>query len=788
MAIKSFVLLLSSILISGLLGAQEQYFRVLIPFQDGLSLALLHESGTDAEHIVKSPKGYILEVSDSELSFFVNQNLEIDTLVSDLSQWYRDQNDQSSHEASVYLWNRCNAKLLPEAPAGFETGSMGGYLTYEEMLEQMDNLHQTYPLIFSAPFAINDTLLTEEGRPVYAMYVGDNPSMDEGEPELLITSLHHSREPMSLMQLMFFLWYLGEQYGTNEEVTAILNNVRLCVVPCVNPDGYVYNQETNPNGGGLWRKNRRRINGVPVGVDLNRNYGSNWAYDNTGSSPNPQSQTYRGTSAFSEPETQLMKQLCEEHNFLIALNYHSFSNVLIYPFSYDANAVNPELETFINLGHEMTLDNCYFTGTTPETINYSTNGDSDDWMFDVQSILALTPEVGSPDYGFWPPADAIIPMCSQMLSSNLNAMRMCINYVSLSNRGPEFIHANNAVMKASVKQGGLNPETTKIWATSLTPGFTIAQDTIQVQLENVGQTQEIELSASIISSELVYRQEIKAVWHIDQGAYIQHDTITMYFGQPDTLLFDIASNFNKWNAAFPWETTGAQFTSPSTSFTDSPGGNYDSFTFAELVTNDNFSLTTGDRARLSIMLNWLIEPVYDRFTVSVLPQGGGEWVNLCGDLGVLRNVDNQTNQPVFEGRSAGWRKTTFNLDEFAGQSIRLRIEFQSDDFVEFDGVYVDDILIERLPLEPVTTREITETLLPRVFPVPCKEQFTMQFPEEALFHSSTLEMYDVLGRIEHQEAIHSHLQTFAAPQSKGVYFLRIRDKNGFRHAGRIVVD
>ena len=71
------------------------------------------------------------------------------------------------------------------------------------------------------------------------------------------------------------MWYLLENYATNADIKATVDNTELFFVPCVNPDGYVYNQTTNPNGGGMWRKNRRN-NGTSFGVDINRNYGYNW--------------------------------------------------------------------------------------------------------------------------------------------------------------------------------------------------------------------------------------------------------------------------------------------------------------------------------------------------------------------------------------------------------------------------------------------------------------------------------------------------------------------------------
>ena len=82
-------------------------------------------------------------------------------------------------------------------------------------------------------------------------------------------------------------------------------------IPIVNPDGYFYNETIAPDGGGMHRKNRRSNpqnsncnTGTQQGVDLNRNYGYNWGANNSGSSGNPCSAVYRGSSAFSEPETE----------------------------------------------------------------------------------------------------------------------------------------------------------------------------------------------------------------------------------------------------------------------------------------------------------------------------------------------------------------------------------------------------------------------------------------------------------------------------------------------------
>ena len=130
------------------------------------------------------------------------------------------------------------------------------------------------------------------------------------------------------------MWYLLENYETDEEIQRIVDHTELYFVPVINPDGYAYNESTNPNGGGMWRKNRRNNGNGSYGVDLNRNYGYFWGLNDEGSSPYPRKNTYRGPEAFSEPAIQNMRDFCNEHEFRIALNYHSYSNLLFSPWGY----------------------------------------------------------------------------------------------------------------------------------------------------------------------------------------------------------------------------------------------------------------------------------------------------------------------------------------------------------------------------------------------------------------------------------------------------------------------
>ena len=144
------------------------------------------------------------------------------------------------------------------------------------MLDELDQMHQLYPNLISARSDIKDPTSDEnphihetyEGRFLQWVKISDNPNDNENEPEILYTALHHAREPGSLQQLIFYMWYLLENYAQDDVIKEILDNTELYFVPCVNPDGYIYNETNDPQGGGMWRKNRYNNHGV----DNNRNY------------------------------------------------------------------------------------------------------------------------------------------------------------------------------------------------------------------------------------------------------------------------------------------------------------------------------------------------------------------------------------------------------------------------------------------------------------------------------------------------------------------------------------
>ncbi|MEZ4906743.1 MAG: M14 family zinc carboxypeptidase [Saprospiraceae bacterium] len=390
--------------------SQTKYSRAKVFLYDN-SLNDIASLGLDVEHGTLAKGRFIIsDFSNNELELLSKHGINYEILIDDVQKHYVEQNlnvDNKNIESRTVLGN-CNNddyERVFDTPENYTYGSMGGYLTYDELLVVLDSMVAKYPNIISQKQQI-DTILTYEGNPIYWVKVSNNPNEDEDKPEILYTALHHAREPVSLSQMIFYLWYLLENYDTDPEIKFLVDNVEMYFIPCVNPDGYIYNHTTNPQGGGEWRKNRWRKNGTIYGVDLNRNYGYQWGYDDIGSSTDPQDETYRGESAFSEPETRAVRKFCQNHSFSLAVNYHTYGNLLIHPWGYNDSETDKN-DVFTAIGNGMTKYNNFLVGTGTSTVGYTSNGDSDDWMFGdtitKESIITFTSEVGNQDDGFWLP-------------------------------------------------------------------------------------------------------------------------------------------------------------------------------------------------------------------------------------------------------------------------------------------------------------------------------------------------------------------------------------------------
>ena len=325
-------------------------------------------------------------------------------------------------------WIRARGTQVEVLPEEFlakrELGpEMGQYHTVAEMQARIDQLVLDYPHILRQD-SIGQSI---EGRELRLLEVSDAPGVDEAEPEVLILGALHARELMAGEIPFRFAVYLVENYATDARVRAVVDERRIFIVPVMNPDGRVY-VEANHEGswGSWWRKNRRANSDGSFGVDLNRNFSYLWGHDDIGSQPLTQSDTYRGPQPFSEPETQRLRDFCGTRSFRLGLSYHSFGNLLLYPWGYRYGDC-ADHEAMAALGTELTDDNGYWAGNPKAGTIYRTNGGSDDWAYgddtDKASFYLYTVEVGSVEEGGFAPAEELIqPFFDRLLNMNLETL------------------------------------------------------------------------------------------------------------------------------------------------------------------------------------------------------------------------------------------------------------------------------------------------------------------------------------------------------------------------------
>jgi carboxypeptidase T len=170
------------------------------------------------------------------------------------------------------------------------------YHNYAEMSDEILAVANAHPDIVSR-FSIGQSY---EGREMWAVKISDNVATDEDEPEVLFLGHHHAREHLSLEMTLYILHLLADNYGSDQQITDLVNSREIYIVFDTNPDGGEYDIATGSYAS--WRKNRQPNPGSSyIGTDLNRNYSYMWGCCG-GSSGDPSSSTYRGSAPFSTPE------------------------------------------------------------------------------------------------------------------------------------------------------------------------------------------------------------------------------------------------------------------------------------------------------------------------------------------------------------------------------------------------------------------------------------------------------------------------------------------------------
>ncbi|MET8153792.1 M14 family zinc carboxypeptidase [Actinoplanes sp. NPDC049668] len=240
---------------------------------------------------------------------------------------------------------------------------------------------------------------TVRGVPIQAVKVTRDARVvpDGRRPAVIYLGGQHAREWITPEMNRRLLHHVIDGYGTNPELTRLINTTELWFLPVVNPDGYDF---TFTEGNRLWRKNLRDNNGdgeitAGDGVDLNRNFAEKWGYDNEGSSPDPASETYRGPAPNSEPETKALDALFKRVGFEFLINYHSAAELLLYGIGWQVSTPSPDDQIAI----AMVGDDAHpaVPGYDPDISAelYTTNGDTDFHAQVRTGAIGFTPEMST---------------------------------------------------------------------------------------------------------------------------------------------------------------------------------------------------------------------------------------------------------------------------------------------------------------------------------------------------------------------------------------------------------
>lgn len=274
--------------------------------------------------------------------------------------------------------------------------------------------------------------VTEEGRKLVSVHIGSNTGSPK--PAIFIEGGIHAREWISPATVTFII----RELVTNPNFRDLIKMYDWIVMPVVNPDGYEYSHTEDR----MWRKNRGESKTILnllsncKGIDLNRNFAYSWGeldiLSSQGGTPLPCLETFIGDSAFSEAESQAVRNvvLANRHRIVSYVSYHSFGQKILYPWSYSDEKV-PDWKELHHMANSLagriyqaSFGQDYYTIGTASDIQYSATGGSDDWARGVAGIKwVYLIELPGKGKGFLIPPRFILPVARSNMEglSNLAA-------------------------------------------------------------------------------------------------------------------------------------------------------------------------------------------------------------------------------------------------------------------------------------------------------------------------------------------------------------------------------
>lgn len=268
--------------------------------------------------------------------------------------------------------------------------------SYADMCKDLKKLSQSYGDRFSY-HSLGKSL---DNRNLYEVILG-NP---DAEKKVMITANIHAREYMTaqltMKQIEFYCYYYYNGMYKNSYFSELFENTAFYIMPMCNPDGTAISQRGisairdkklrkgltkiyKQYGRSSYYMTRWKANAA--GVNLNYNFDCYW--NTSGQDRYPCSDTYRGKTPLSEPESQVMANRFLELKPVAEIGYHATGSIIYHDYG-QKGALAQTNAKFYNTIRALTGYR-----SAPDFNIYAAAGFGD-WITHVKKVPSLCIEIG----------------------------------------------------------------------------------------------------------------------------------------------------------------------------------------------------------------------------------------------------------------------------------------------------------------------------------------------------------------------------------------------------------
>ncbi|MFH1861763.1 MAG: M14 family zinc carboxypeptidase [bacterium] len=608
---------------------------------------------------------------------------------------------------------------------------MRDYHSYEELVAELNAIASAHPDLCRA-VNIGPTV---QGRALWFMKISDNVNVEEDELEFLYISSMHGDEVVGKEMCMYLINLLVDEYGIDPDLTELVNETEIWIMPSMNPDGTAMGSRYNANG-----------------VDLNRNF------PDRVDDPN-------NTTAGREIETANVMNWSFAHEPIFSANFHggalvanypwdhSFDSQANYAYTQDQDVLFGAAETYSWNNPSMWNNNTYpfVNGVVNGVRWYQVSGGMQDWNYVWMGDMDITMELGTTK---WPSSSSL----PGYWEDNRNAM---ISYLQFAHRGILGLVTNatsGQPVRAEIRIPSRNDFATYTDPDAGDYHRVLMNGTYDLDVTSFGYwpahitsvqvsgTQATRVDVALEPADLmnfsgilhnpsggglaarltlvgmpyesvttntsgeftftnIYEGEYSLrIENLTDGSLIQipvswsttSDSLELW--GPITLFYDgFESGLSQWTAQGSWGTSGNAYVG-SQSAADSPSGSYSNNQNISLTNNSSLNLADYDYATLSYWIIFNCESNYDSIFTEVNPGSGWNKIQF------------------YNSTQDWWSLEIYDLDAYLASNLQLRYRLWTDGSVTRDGGFIDEVRLCVASLSPIA-QTTSVTLTPSGTPI-----------------------------------------------------------------------